>query len=222
LVLLSLDTGLEIECCKSLTVDCLRNPSSGTIDIVYLKRRARGAEHKRLRVRDGGTGTPGGLIRQLIKVTTAARRHCPSEKLWIYLCQGALRSGINQPRETLVAWTLRHGILDDDGRPLHLVLTRLRKTHKALWYLKTEGHIARFAIGHTPEIAARHYADIPSLRPIHEAAVADAFEEVVVAASTPIVLTPELETDWHAALEQDGDSVEANRVGALLDGEQDV
>ena len=65
--------------------------------------------------------------------------------------------------------------VDDDGKPLHLLLSRLRKTHKALWYTKTEGHMARFAVGHSREVAARHYADLPSLRPLHETAVADAF-----------------------------------------------
>jgi intergrase/recombinase len=64
-------------------------------------------------------------------------------------------------------------------RPLYLRLSHLRKTHKALWYLKTEGHMARFAVGHTVEIAARHYADIPSLRPLHEQTVADALEEAL-------------------------------------------
>ena len=167
-----------MECCKALTIDCLRNPSAGTVEVAYLKRRARGAEHKSLRVRDGGIGTPGGLIRRLIEVTAMARRHCPSDNLWVYLRHGRLRSGIDHWQEMTDAWTRRHAIVDDDGRPLRLLLSRLRKTHKALWYRKTEGHMARFAVGHTAEVAARHYADIPSLRPLHEAAVADAFEEV--------------------------------------------
>jgi hypothetical protein len=54
LVLLTLDTGLEPECLKALTVDCLANPHAGTVELRYLKRRARGAEHKSMRVRDGG------------------------------------------------------------------------------------------------------------------------------------------------------------------------
>jgi hypothetical protein len=49
--------------------------------------------------------------------------------------------------------------------------------------------MARFAVGHTREVAARHYADLPSLRPLHEAAVADAFREAV-AAAMPTVLRP--------------------------------
>ena len=108
LVLLSLETGLELECCKALTIDCLRNPSAGTIELTYLKRRAHGAEHKSLRVRDGGIGTPGGLIRRLIEVTAMARRHCPSDNLWVYLRHGRLRSGIDHWQEMTDAWTRRH------------------------------------------------------------------------------------------------------------------
>lgn len=198
ITLLSLETGLEIECIKALAIDCLRNASAGTVEVAYVKRRARGAEHKTLRVRDGGAGTPGGLIRRLIDVTAAARQHVQSECLWVYQCWGALRAGIGHPRHTLDAWTRRNGIVDDDGRPLRIVLSRLRKTHKALWYLKTEGHMARFAVGHTSEVAARHYADLPSLRPLHEAAVADAFTEVVAAAA-PTIVSPGQEADWRSA-----------------------
>jgi len=222
LVLLSLETGLELECCKALTTDCLRNPSAGTIEVTYLKRRAYGAEHKSLRVRDGGIGTPGGLIRRLIEVTATARRHCPSDNLWVSLRRSRLRSGIDHCQEMTDAWTRRHAIVDDDGQPLRLLLSRLRKTHKALWYRKTEGHMARFAVGHTVEVAARHYADIPSLRPLHEAAVADAFEEVVAAARAPTLLSLEQEADWRAAPEHAGGIVAPDAVASLLDGDQDV
>lgn len=221
LTLLSLETGLEIECVKGLAIDCLRNASAGTVEVAYVKRRARSAEYKAMRVRDGGAGTPGGLIRRLIEVTAAARQHVPSECLWVYQCCGALRAGIDHPRPTLDAWTRRHGIVDDDGRPLRLLLSRLRKTHKALWYLKTEGHMARFAVGHTPEVAARHYADLPSLRPLHEAAIAAAFSEVVAVAA-PTVLSPDQEGDWRAApLLSDGAAPIAD-VEDLLAGGQDV
>ena len=72
------------------------------------------------------------------------------------------------------------------------MLSRLRKTHKALWYRKTEGRVARFAVGHTSEVAARAYADVAALRPLHDRAVADAFEEQVALARGPrIELEPE-------------------------------
>lgn len=220
LTLLSLETGLEIECCKALTIDCLQNPGHGTVEIAYLKRRARGAEHKHIRVRDGGVGTPGGLIRKLIEVTAFTRQFLPSDSIWLYYYTGRkqLRAGIEHQQEIVDRWTGSHGIRDDDGEPLRLVLSRLRKTHKALWYLKTEGHMARFALGHTPEIAARHYADIPSLRPLHEATVAEALSEAAVAAG-PIILAPGDEHSWRRG---NAGRDEGADVDALLNGEQDV
>jgi hypothetical protein len=222
LVLLALETGLELECCKELMVDCLQNASNGTVEITYLKRRARGAEHKRLRVRDGGPTTPGGLIRRLIEVTARARKHHPSQCLWVYCGAGAFAAGIRHPQELVDSWTRRHDIIDDERRPLRLLLSRLRKTHKALWYLKTEGHMARFAVGHTPEVAARHYADVPALRSLHEATVADVFREAVNSARAPIVLTAEQEAAWRAGPTQVSAIPQGCDPIALLDGEQDV
>jgi hypothetical protein len=221
LVLLALETGLEIECCKELMVDCLQNASNGTVEITYLKRRARGAEHKRLRVRDAGPTTPGGMIRRLIEVTARARRRHPSQCLWVYCGAGVFAAGIGHPQELVDSWTRRHDVVDDDGRPLRLLLSRLRKTHKALWYLKTEGHMARFAVGHTPEVAARHYADVPALRPLHETTVADAFREAVNSAA-PILLTAEQEAAWRRGPTQSSAIPQGCDPISLLDGDQDV
>ena len=190
-ILLSLETGLEPECIKALRTDSLRNPAAGTVEIEYCKRRARGSEWKRLRVRDGASSTPGGIIRLVIELTTAARKHKPSESLWLYFHTGKLRDSIGQYSDELHDnWIARHRIVDDDGKPLHLLLSRLRKTHKALWYAKTQGDLGRFAVGHTPEVAARHYADLPSLRPLHEQAVADGLDAALTSALEPRVLTP--------------------------------
>jgi hypothetical protein len=221
LVLLTLDTGLEPECLKALTIDCLANPHAGTVELRYLKRRARGAEHKSMRVRDGGSGTPGGLIRRLIDVTAAARKHLSDDRLWVYHNAGGLRAGIRYPTERIATWVAQHDIVDDDGKPLHLLLSRLRKTHKALWYTKTQGHMTRFAVGHSREVAARHYADLPSLRPLHETAVADAFR-AAVAAAIPTVLPPTAEQALREAPEQATPLMPSDTVGPLLDGEQDV
>ncbi|BCH12667.1 hypothetical protein MesoLj131c_73410 (plasmid) [Mesorhizobium sp. 131-3-5] len=220
LTFLSLETGLELECCKALTIDCLQNPGPGTIEIAYVKRRARGAEHKHIRVRDGGIGTPGGLIRKLIEVTAFTRQFVPSKILWLYYYTGRkqLRAGLEHQQELVARWIKGHHLVDDDGEPLRLVLSRLRKTHKALWYLKTEGHMARFAVGHTPEIAARHYADIPSLRLLHEATIAEALSEVAAAAG-PIVLAPADEDSWR---QSDPPPEGREDRDGLLRGEQDV
>ncbi|WP_298280449.1 hypothetical protein [uncultured Bradyrhizobium sp.] len=218
LVLLSLETGLELECCKSLTIDCLRNASGGTVEIAYIKLRAHGAEHKTIRVRDGASATPGGLIRRIIALTAEARTHNASDCLWVYYQDGEITNGIRHPRATINAWTARHGIVDDAGEPLYLQFARLRKTHKALWYLKTEGHMARFAVGHSVEIAARHYADVPSLRPLHEQTVVDAFEEAVTG---PRVIHPDEEEQLRGPTEFASVDVHDPAI-ALLDGEQDV
>lgn len=223
IVFLALETGLEIECCKALTVDCLQNPANGTVEIAYVKLRARGAEHKTLRVRDGGLRTPGGIIRQVIALTAAARRHRPSDCLWLHYSFGGLKSGLKHPQYLVDGWTRKHDIRDDDGQMFHLELSRLRKTHKALWYLKTEGHMTRFAVGHSREIAARHYADVPALRPLHEATIAEAFHEVVLSAASPIILTPEKEEDWRREPAKASPALPAgSNPISLLDGEQDI
>ena len=192
-VLLGLETGLEPECAKALRADCLRNPASGTIEIAYCKRRARGSEWKRLRVRDGASSTPGGIIKTLIELTAAARQHKPSESLWLYFHIGRLCDRLSNLQWMLDAFVERHAIVDDAGQPLHLLLSRLRKTHKALWYAKTKGDLSRFAVGHTAEVAARHYADLPSLRHVHEQAFADGLNDALSSALEPRILTPDVE-----------------------------
>jgi hypothetical protein len=222
-VLLSLETGLEPECIKALREDCLRNPASGTVEIEYMKRRARGSEWKRLRVRDGASSTPGGMIRTLIELTAAARRHKPSEILWVYFHVGRLHDRIRYYSEELIqTWVARHGIVDDKGRPLRLLFSRLRKTHKALWYAKTQGELTRFAVGHTPEVAARHYADLPSLRHLHEQTIADGLNDALVSALQPRIVTPREEVrarEDPAALRL---PLSPAKVRALMSGKEDV
>jgi hypothetical protein len=199
-VLLSLDTGLEIEAIKTLRADCLKNPSNGYVEIEYCKRRARHAEWKRLRVRDGGSGTPGGLLRLAIQWTETARRHLGSEQLFTYFCRGRLTDVVLPMQSARKVWVKRHGLQGDDRKTLKLCLSRLRKTHKAAWYRKTGGQLRRFAVGHTVEVAANHYGDIPALRPIHEATVAEALMDAVEDALRPTVLTPEAEAKVLAAV----------------------
>jgi hypothetical protein len=69
----------------------------------------------------------------------------------------------------------------------------LRKTQKAEWYVKTNGQMEQFAVGHTPEIAASHYADIPALRHVHEQTVVDGLQDALDAALEPRLIRPEEE-----------------------------
>jgi hypothetical protein len=223
-VLISLDTGLEIEAIKGLRADCLKNPAGGYVEIEYCKRRARGAEWKRLRVRDGGSSTPGGLVRKVLQWTEPARSRLGADALWVHCAWGRLTPRVLSMKEPAASWVRRHDFRDEQGQPLRLNLTRLRKTHKAAWYRRTSGQLDRFAVGHSVAVAADHYADVPALRHLHEATVADAMSDALDAAMRPCVLSSEEE----AAVRADPDQATglpvagAAAVKALLGSEQDV
>jgi hypothetical protein len=198
IILLALGTGLEIECLTQLGADCLKNPRKGSVEIEYCKRRARGAEWKRLRVADRGSGSPGGLIRLALRLTARARRHKGSPLLFAHACAFGL---VATPTNTTLAaryFVRRHKLAGPDGAPLRLQLARLRKTHKADWYVKTGGQLERFAVGHTAEVAANHYADIPALRHLHEQTVADALQDALEDALAPRIVTPDEEAVMRA------------------------
>ncbi|WP_371422406.1 hypothetical protein [Tardiphaga sp.] len=223
LVLLSLDTGVEIECLLDLKVDCLKNPSGGYVELEYCKRRARGSEWKRVRVRDEASSTPGGMIRLVVGWTDAARKHGGYDTLWAHFHRkfGQLAARPLTLSTFASSWAQRHDLVDDNQHPLRLDMTRLRKTHKAAWYKRTAGQMRRFAVGHSIEVAADHYADIPALRPIHEATLAAAFTDALEAALQPLVLTPAAEVEALAG-RAEGIPVAPDEIAPLLSGEQDV
>lgn len=225
IILLSLGTGLEIECLRELKADCLKNPARGFVDIAYFKRRAHGQEWKTLRVRDGGATTPGGLVRLALTLTSRARRRLDAEELWVWGCLHGLIAGMSRNNFMARYFIRRHDLVDDSGRALHLELSRLRKTYKAEWYVKTGGQLERFAQGHSVEVAAEHYADIPALRALHEATVTAAIEDAMAPARRePFVLNPRQE----AAVRRNPksrkltQSLAAEAVISILDGAQDV
>lgn len=193
LVLLSLETGMEMECLIRLKADCLRNATKGYVEIEYYKRRARGSEWKHLRVRDGSSATPGGLVRMAIALTERARRHAGSDRLWVLWTIDGLRPANEEGGQGIAAFVERYQLVDDDGAPLQLRLSRLRKTHKAEWYRHTNGQLEQFAVGHSISVAARHYADIPALRHVHEQTLAAAFHDALDAALKPRIAASERE-----------------------------
>lgn len=221
LALLSLETGIEIECLARLRADCLKNPAKGFVDVEYMKRRARGMEWKRLRVRDGGTSTAGGLIRLALKLTARARRHHGGDALWTYISGFGFVASKDMGIKARY-FARRHDLKDDDGKPLTLYLSRLRKTYKAEWYLKTNGQLEDFAVGHTVEVAANHYADIPALKRLHEQTVADALKDAHDAALKPRLITT---ADEDEILDNPATAnlpVPPEDAVAFLDGAQDV
>ncbi len=226
IILISLGTGMEIECLRALRADCLKNPARGFVDIAYFKRRAHGTEWKTIRVRDGGMMTPGGLLRLAIRLTERARRRLGSDLLWVWGCLNGLIDGMSHGSLAARYFVRDHGLVDDQGNVLRLELSRLRKTYKAAWYLKTGGQLETFAQGHSVEVAAQHYADIPALRHVHEATIAAALDEALAAVqpNEPRIFTPSQE----AAIRRDPDAADLAAVIAtrdvvpLLNGAQDV
>jgi hypothetical protein len=144
-----------------------------------------------MRVRDGGGGTPGGLIRRLIDVTAAAREHLPDDCLWAYHNVGGLRGGIFDLKHQLAAWLCAMASAMMTASRSICCSPATQDPQGAVVHQDRGAH-ARFAVGHSREVAARHYADLPSLRPLHETAIADAFR-AAVAAAMPTVLPPTAE-----------------------------
>lgn len=212
---------MEIEALRGLEADCLRNPNRGYVEIEYRKRRAHQAQWKRLRVRDGGRETPGAVLRLAIKLTERARQHSGSSKLWV--TWKPLRLSPPKKLETCVAaFVAKYGIVDDDGKPLALNLSRLRKTQKADWYKRTGGQLENFAVGHTVAVAANHYADIPALRHLHEQTIVEALTDAMVPALQPRIVLPEDEIRLRSSADTTGLPVLPEKIGPLLDGKQDL
>ncbi|MGV9758340.1 hypothetical protein ACWDUC_21260 [Streptomyces tricolor] len=230
-LLLVLSTGLEPESALELSVDCLKNPTRGYVEIEYVKRRRHGKEVNRMRVRDGGSGTPGGLVRLALRLTRRARAHAWDESktaLWIYWNSNGVRisGGVRhfRPRSSAVAFCEKNDLRDEHGDRLTVHLRRLRKTYKAEFYRITKGQLPLLARGHSKEVAASHYADIPALRPLHEATVADglshALQEAVQLRVIPPQREAELKQDAAAAAKEL--NVEPVAAKKLLNGEMDL
>ncbi|MEU5093433.1 hypothetical protein [Streptomyces sp. NPDC020996] len=84
--------------------------------------------------------------------------------------------------------------------------------------------MSAFVQGHSPDVAAAHYANIPSLRDLHEQAVADGLQDALDEARTPSVLTPEEE---QLLIEQPAEApqllgIAPQEVEPLLSGESDL
>ncbi len=226
LVLLALSTDIAIESLKDLRTDCLQNPANGTVEIHYLKRRAHSQEWKTERVRDGGMTTPGGIIRLVLRLTQHARAHFATTHLWIAFGQGHLylpdfpSTGRGSPIQRFVA---DYELRDEQG-PLALQLLRLRKTRRAERYVLGHGQLEDVARGvHTPQVAGDHYADIPALRHIHEATIAQALEEALQqAVAHTLSPTEEQRLRENPKSAPASLSVEPEQIETLLAGEQDV
>lgn len=226
LLLLALESGIEIEACKDLRADCLGNTEAGRVEVRYRKRRAGTRQWRSVWVRDSGMFSPGRLIRMVLRLTRRARAHCGSDRLWLVIFQSRLyAASMTASSGAFSNFVKRHDLRGDDGGSLPLQPVRLRKTYKAGRYLATQGQLPDFAGGsHTPTVAGDHYGAIEALQPFHEAAIERALLDAVEGARSPTVVTAEeqdaLVADPVAASEVLG--IPPAKVRVFLGGEQDV
>ncbi|MFB6957545.1 hypothetical protein ACFCYB_10955 [Streptomyces sp. NPDC056309] len=226
LLLFCLESGMELEAARELTSDCLKNPNRGYVQVEYLKRRRHGQEWNMIRVRDGSSNSPGGLLRLALRLTASVREITGSSALWQFrMKEGALATGLGAGVVAHMAQSFvsAHGI-SDEGRPVELRLSRLRKTYKAAVYKVTGGRMSAFVQGHSPDVAAAHYADVPSLRNLHEQAVANGLQDALDEARGPSVLTPEEEERLAQQPKKAAEllGISAKEIGPLLSGESDL
>jgi hypothetical protein len=197
-VLLVLHSGLTVASTAILTTGCLTNASGGRVTICHHKYRAGRSRSERVaRVADGTGTSPGGVIRNLLRITERARRWADSDNLWVAVkekegftvnaaAEFRARYGSTSPLQDLAA---DHDLVWEnpaEGGDEALVIhgSRLRKTYVAAAYRAVGGDLAATAraAGNTAGVAMRHYGDIASLGPLHAWTVADALHERVDAA----------------------------------------
>lgn len=185
-VALGLQAGLPPESIRDLRDDCLKNPTPDFVHVEYLKRRGGADAIKRKRVRDGGPSTPGGIVRTVLTLTRRARELHGGHHLWLCYGQGRLYESFfsNWANQEFMR---RHGLVDDAGEDWVPQLARLRKTRKADHYRATGGRIDEVADDHSPRVAAKHYFDVPALRPTHEQAVENGMRRALLTVLSPDV-----------------------------------
>ncbi len=223
-VLLILQTGLEPECVKALRTDCLINPARGFVSIAYVKRRARNASHKTIRVPDGGAlHFPGGLIRLALRLTARGREWAGGDLVWNDVRDDGVHASFGTAGSfdrKIGQWAERHGLcelIDRGGGPVRLDLRRLRKTYKSRQYLRAGGALDDFTSGHSKQVAAAHYADIDAHREVHEQAVEAGLRQALA-----VALTPPVVADEHGRPLGDGPALTPAQVRAASSGATDV
>jgi hypothetical protein len=225
LIALICHTGLEPECAKGLRADCLVSPAKGYVSLAYVKNRAGADAAKSLRIADGGAlHHPGGLVRLAQRLSQRGRALLGSDALWVEACDHGLQEPFRVPRsmERQAARFLhRHELTartDRGGGPVRLDLRRLRKTYKSELYHRTAGVLPDFAVGHSQQTAASHYADIDAHRELHERTIENGLNEALTAAlPAPVVL----DEDGHR-LDSGEERLTPDEVTTAMSGANDV
>ena len=178
LLVIALHTGRNTTPLLEMTTDCLRaHPKEGIEFLVVYKRRGYSSMKVALRSSSGVQrtveATPtlrnslADMVRRVVELTADLRAESPldiRDRLWLYRRS---RDGIGQV-STLTKGTLEDAIkklvatydlLSDDGQPMRLNISRLRKTFVNRMYEILDGDTFGTAIaaGNSPVVTMRNY-----------------------------------------------------------------
>jgi len=144
---------------------------------------------------------PGPAVRLLarwLEHSALLRRLAPPTlrgELWLRYCPNSpvlMRAGKFEP-VTVNRWVARHGLLDDDGRPLQVRLDRIRTTFQARRDRRSWNGSTRATIdpNHSPRVEGDRYLTAASTaqRDAIDEIIADAQADMLRRAHPPAVLT---------------------------------
>ena len=179
LLIVALHTGRNTTPLLELGRDCLRaHPKDNSTFLIVWKRRGHNTSkvilradstHERLLESTPTVRTNiERLIRRVIACTDSLQAEAPSDlqaRVWLYRSRARNEMGrvtalspnrLEQAVQTLV---IDYGLIDCDGRPLRLNVSRLRKTFANRIFELLDGDLATTAIalGNTPQVAGRNY-----------------------------------------------------------------
>jgi len=180
LLVVALHTGRNTTPLLEMPTDCLRpHPKDGTEFLVIYKRRGHSTTKVALRAHSTVNRvvectptlrpTVAQLIRRVIGLTTAVRNEAPADirdRVWLYRSQypdssyGRVTSlTFSSLSEAIGKLVTRYQLRDDDGKPMRINVSRLRKTFVNRVHEILDGDIVATALaaGNSPPTVARHY-----------------------------------------------------------------
>lgn len=159
--------------------DCLRaHPKDDTVFLTLWKRRGCNTSKVALRIEAGGgrrlesmptvRTSVERLIRRVMDLTEPLRAQAPSDikgRIWLFRSRSPKEAGQvtalseNHLVKAIERLVVEHSLTDNDGVPLRINVSRLRKTFANRIFELTEGDLATTAIalGNTPQVADRNY-----------------------------------------------------------------
>lgn len=179
LIMIALHTGRNLTPLLEMNRNCLReHPKDGRVFLILWKRRGHNTSKVILRGKQSDERTTEStptvtnniekLIRRVIELTTETNESAPDylkDRVWLFHSRARRNPGkiieltpefIDRAFKTLV---LDNNLIDTDGRPLNLNISRLRKSFGNRVFEILNGDVAATAaaLGNSPKVTGNHY-----------------------------------------------------------------